>query len=143
MDDTPHLRMTNSSLSVTKKLMERRLLLPIIDVHCSDLSIVIEIHVIDPTNSAMSSLGHAGEVGRAVAASVGRALGEDLIEIVLIGPDIGGPVALLLLIEEVASYACQWATRAGNCTFAFAPVAVVEAERVADGFSIDGCVGNG
>ena len=91
----------------------------------------------------MFSLGHAGEVGRAVAASVGRALGEDLIEIVLIGPDIGGPVAILSLIEEDASYACQRATRAGDCTFAFAPLAVFKAERVADGVSIDGRVGNG
>lgn len=123
--------------------MKRRLLLPIIDVHCSDLSIVIEIHIIDSTNSAMFGLGHAGEVGRAVAAGVGRALGENLIEIVLIGPDIGCPVAILSLIEKIASYACQRATRAGNCTFAFAPIAVVEAERVADGVSIDGCVGNG
>lgn len=59
--------------------MRKSLQLPIIDIYCSDLRIVIDIHTIGPEKFIMFSLGHAGEVGRAVAAGVRRALGKYLI----------------------------------------------------------------
>lgn len=82
----------------------KSLLLPIIYIDRSDLSIFIDIHIIGPKKSIVLSLGHAGEVGRAVAASVGRALGKNLIRNVLIDPDVGCPVAIFPLVED-ARYA--------------------------------------
>ena len=90
----------------------------------------------------MTGLGHAGEVGCAMAAGVGRTLGEHLLKFVLIDPDIGRPVAVLSLVQN-AHYAFQRTARAGDCTSALAPLTIFKAERVANDVSIEGCVGNG
>ena len=59
--------------------MRKSLQLPIIDIHCSCLSIAIDVHIIGPNKSIIFSLGHAGQVCRAVAVGVGRALGKQLL----------------------------------------------------------------
>ena len=90
----------------------------------------------------MFSPSHAGEVGRALAAGFGRALGENLLKVMLIDPDIGRPVTLLSLVEN-ARYTFQRTTRAGSGTSALTPLNIFKAERVADDIPIQGKVGNG
>lgn len=57
--------------------VKKGLLLPIIDIHWSDLSLVVGIYIIGPKKSIVFGLGHAGEVGRAVAAGVAGAWGKN------------------------------------------------------------------
>lgn len=87
-----------------EELHEKSLLLPIIDIHCSDLSIVINIHTISLKEAIVFGFSYVGEVSRAVAAGVSRALGGNLLKVMLIDPDIGRPVTVLSLVEN-ARYA--------------------------------------
>lgn len=94
--------------------VKKGLLLPIIDIHWSDLSLVIGIYIIGPKKSIVFGLSHAGEAG------VGGALGKTLIRIVLLDSDIGCPVAMFSLVSNTQE-TCQRTTRAGNgnCSLAF------------------------
>lgn len=90
----------------------------------------------------MFGLSHAGEVGRAVAAGVGGALGGTLIRIVLLDSDIGCPVAMFRW-SATPKKPVSGPQEPVMAIVLSPPLAVFMAERVANGVSIEGNVGNG